>query len=78
MSQPGYLSIEGAARYASVSPKTIKRWIQEGLSVYQGTTRGKVLIRPGDIDAYLMRKEAPRVDLNAIVKAVINDLSPGS
>ena len=42
--QPGYVSIEGAARYASVSTKTVKRWIQGGLPVYQGRARGKVLI----------------------------------
>ena len=41
-----YLPIDGAAQYASVSTKTIQRWIKGGLPVYQGTARGKVLIRP--------------------------------
>jgi excisionase family DNA binding protein len=75
--KPGYLSIEGAAKYAGVSAKTIKRWKQRGLPVYQGTPRGKVLIRPSDIDAYLTRSQAPQVDLNAMVEEVIRELSSG-
>ena len=66
-----YLSIEGAAQYASVSKKTIQRWIKGGLPVYQGTTRGKVLIRPTDIDAYLTRRQVRPVDLDAMVNEVL-------
>jgi excisionase family DNA binding protein len=73
----GYLSIEGAAKYASVSTKTIERWIQGGLPVHQGTARGRRLIRPSDIDAFLTRKQAPRLDLNAIVQEVIKGLDSG-
>ena len=76
--QVGYLPIEGAAQYASVSAKTIQRWIQGGLSVYQGTPRGKVLIRPSDIDAYLTRKQKPTVNLNAMVNDVLREFGPGS
>lgn len=72
----GYLSIEGAAGYASVSTKTVRRWIQAGLPVYQGTTRGKVLIRPRDIDSYLMRRQTPHVDLDALVEDVLSSLRP--
>jgi excisionase family DNA binding protein len=75
--QPGYLSIEGAAKYASVSTKTIKRWIQGGLPAYAGTTRGKVLIRPSDIDLYLTRKQASCIDLTAMVEEVMKGLSLG-
>jgi excisionase family DNA binding protein len=75
--QRGYLSIENAAAYADVSVKTIKRWIKAGLPVYQGGARGKVLIRPSDIDAYLTRKQAPQIDLNAMVEEVIKDLNSG-
>jgi excisionase family DNA binding protein len=62
-----YLSIEGAATYTSVSTKTVQRWIKGGLPVYQGTTRGKVLIRSADIDSYLTRKQVRQFDLDAIV-----------
>lgn len=75
--QPGYLSIAGAAEYTSVSKKTIKRWIKGGLPVHQGTARGKVLIRPADIDAFLTRKQAPKLDLDALVNDVLADLSRG-
>lgn len=71
----GYMTIEGAAGYASVSTRTIKRWIHAGLPVYQGTTRGKVLIRPVDIDSYLTRKQTSRVDLDALIDDVLQDLS---
>lgn len=76
----GYLSIAGAAQYASVSTRTIKRWINAGLPVYQGTTRGKVLIRPNDIDLYLQRKAAqkPTIDLDGMVNQVLSDLSAKS
>lgn len=71
--KPGYLSIEGAARYAGVSTRTIKRWITRGLPVYQGSLRGKILIRPSSIDAYLEKKPAPHAeqDLDAMVEDVL-------
>ena len=69
--QPGYLSLEEAARYASVSTRTIKRWIRAGLPVYQGTRRGKVLIRPTDIDAHLTRRQARQLNLDAMVEDVL-------
>lgn len=74
MTQHGYISIAGASEYASVSTRTIKRWIKAGLPVYQGTPRGKVLIRPNDIDLYLEKKTAPRQDLNAMVDEVLAGL----
>lgn len=76
--QPGYLSLEEAARYASVSTRTMKRWIRAGLPVYQGTLRGKVLIRPTDIDAYLTRQQVAQPDLNALVEDVLIGFGTGS
>lgn len=53
---PGYLSIQSAAKWADISESTLKRWISKhGLRTYQGTERGKVLIRPSDIDAFMVR-----------------------
>lgn len=72
----GYFSIEGAAGYASVSTQTVKRWIQAGLPVYQGTARRKVLIRAVDIESYLTRRQAPHVDLDALVADVLSALRP--
>ncbi len=70
----GYLSIGGAAEYASVSTRTVKRWITRGLPVYQGTPRGKVLIRPSDIDLYLEKKTARELILDAMAEQVLRDL----
>ena len=69
--KPGYFPIMEAAKYAGVSTKTIQRWIRGGLPVYQGTVRGKVLIRPTDIDGYLTRRQARQVDLDAMVDEVL-------
>lgn len=76
--QRGYVTIDRAAKYASVSTRTIKRWVKAGLPVYQGTARGRVLIRPSDIDTYLTRKQAVQVDLSVMVEQVLRDLSVGS
>jgi hypothetical protein len=72
--KPGYFPIMDAAKYASVSPKTIQRWIKGGLPVFQGTTRGKVLIRPADIDIYLTRRQVRQFDLDAMVNEVLNSV----
>lgn len=69
--KPGYFPIMEAAKYASVSTKTIQRWIRSGLPVFQGTARGKVLIRPADIDVYLTRKQARQLDLDAIINDAV-------
>lgn len=76
MQQIGYLPITGAAQYASVSTRTIKRYIKRGLPVYQGTSRGKILIRPSDIDLYLQRKTSPKpdLDLDAMVDECMTSL----
>lgn len=68
---PGYLSIPAAAQWASVSKRTIKRWIGVGLPVYQGTERGKVLIRPADIDAFLTRTQKEQPALSATAAEIL-------
>lgn len=65
--QRGYVTIDGAAEYASVSTRTIKRWIKAGLPRYQGCSRGRVLLKPSDIDLYLTRQQAPQIDLDMMV-----------
>lgn len=72
--RPGYLSLKGAAYYAGVSTRTVKRWIAQGLPDYQGTARGKVLIKPADIDAFLKKRTAPKVDLDTVVDEVLSGL----
>ncbi len=76
-SQLGYLSIEHAADWADVSPRTIKRWIKAGLPTYQAEPRGKLLLRRADIDQFLTRKQAPTPDLGAMVNEVLQSLNQG-
>jgi len=72
--QPGYLSIKHAAAWADVSPRNIKRWIKAGLPTYQAGPQTKVLIKPGDIDAFLTREQVPNVDLDAMVEELFQCL----
>lgn len=74
---PGYLSLKAASQWASVSLKTLKRWIAAGLPVYQGSAGGKVLIRPQDIDQFLQRRQVPQVDVNALVDETLREMGLG-
>lgn len=75
--QPGYLSLKAASLWASVSLKTLKRWIASGLPVYQGSTGGKVLVKPQDIDQFLQRRQVPQVDVNALVDETLREMGLG-
>ena len=77
VSTPGYLSLKLTSQWASVSLKTIKRWIAAGLPVYQGTPGGKVLIRPQDIDVFLQKRQVPQVDLNRLVNETLKEMGRG-
>ncbi len=70
----GLLSKKHAALWADVSQRTIDRWIQQGLPVYQAFPQTKVLIRPADIEFFLQRKQLPKTDFNAKVDEVIAQL----
>ena len=71
---PSFLSVDHAAAYADVSVKTLKRWIQQGLPKYQAGPRSKVLIRLGDIEQFLTRKEVNTPNLTALVEDVFDGL----
>ncbi len=73
----GYMSLVDAAAWAGVSPRTLKRWIRRGLPTYQAGLREKVLVRPGDIEQFLTRKQAPTPDLGAMVDEVLQGFSQG-
>jgi len=71
---PGFLPLKEAATWAGISSKTLKRWIESGLPKYQAGPGSKVLIRPGDIEAYLTRHKTARHDLDVMVNEVFQDL----
>ncbi len=77
MDQQGYLPLKKAADWAGVSRKTLKRWIHAGLPCYRACARGKVLIRPVDIDQFLTREAVPQVDLERVVDEVVADVMKG-
>jgi hypothetical protein len=52
----------------------MKRWIVQGLPVYQAAPRTKVLVKPGDIDQFLTRKRTQQVDVKALVDEVCASL----
>jgi predicted site-specific integrase-resolvase len=70
----GLLSRRHAAAWADVSQRTLDRWIQQGLPVYQASPHTKVLIRPADIEFFLQRKQLPKADLIAKVEEVVAQL----
>jgi len=52
----------------------MKRWIMQGLAVYQAGPRTKVLVKPSDIDKFLTRKQTQPVDVKALVDEVCASL----
>ena len=76
--QPGFMPLAEAAAWAGVSPRTMRRWISQGLPRHQAGPRGKVLIRPGDIEQFLTRQQAAKPDLDAVVDEVMNELAQRS
>lgn len=75
-STPGFLSLELAADWSSVSKKTIKRWLAQGLHFSQVGPRTKVLIDPHDIRAFLAKRQKPKPRLDQMVEECLQDLNP--
>ena len=73
--QPGYLPLRDAAKWAGVSPKTMRRWFAKGLPRHQAGPREKVLVRLTDIETFLTKQVTPHIDLGAMVDDVLNGLN---
>lgn len=73
----GFLDLRNACKWASVSPRTLRRWIDRGLRVHRHSPGGKILVRPADIEAFLSAHQKPQLDLNAMVAATLQDLQTG-
>ncbi|SEA68164.1 hypothetical protein SAMN05660420_02856 [Desulfuromusa kysingii] len=54
--RPEWITIKQAANYASVSERTIRSWLKDGLS-YSKASKKLILIRIVNIDNYLLSKE---------------------
>ena len=71
-----FIALQTAVQWCDVSEKTVKRWIGQGLPVYQAGARNKVLIRPADIETFLTKKQVPKSDLDVMVAEVVKELQP--
>ena len=72
--KPEWIGIRAVAQYCSVSPKTVWRWVEQGLPYSQRGPRARVLIRHADLDAFLERRCKTGVDLDRMVHQVIGEL----
>jgi excisionase family DNA binding protein len=71
------MPLREAAKWAGVSPKTLKRWISKGLPRYRVGGRGKVLVRPADIDQFLTKEAVSQFDLDRVVDDVVASVLKG-
>ncbi len=53
--------------------KTIKRWIERGVSKYQAGSRSEVLIRKTEIEAYLTKQQGNTLNSSALVDEVVEE-----
>jgi excisionase family DNA binding protein len=67
------LTLRAAASFCSLSERTIKRMIARGLPVYRPSPGGKILIKPEDLDAYMMRQQAQPVN---VLDDLLEELKP--
>ena len=70
----GFFPLEKAAVWAGVSEKTLKRMIHRGLPYYQTGPRGKILLKPSDIERFMKQ---PKQDLDVMVEEVMGELARG-
>ncbi len=71
-----FMSLPEAAAWAGVSPRTVRRWIDQGLPHYQARPRCKVLIWPADIEQFLTRQQqTQQPDLDRMVEEVFHEVS---
>ncbi len=75
MHERGFLSFKRAAAWADISPRTLSRWIAQGLPVYQATARSKVLLRTADIEQFLSKRQTTVPNLDRLVEEVAHSLS---
>ncbi len=75
ISTSGFMPLVDAAAWAGVSPRTMHRWIDQGLPRYQAGPRAKVLLRAADIEAFLERQQAAKPDLIAMLEEVLKGMA---
>ena len=74
MAERGFFSIKDAALWASISTRTLTRWIAKGLPVHHAGAGTKRLVRAAEIEQFLTRHQTAKPDLNRLVEEVAQDL----
>lgn len=69
------VDIRGAAARHSVSVRTLRRWIKQGLPVHQVSPRAKILIRLDEIDHFLSARRVVAPSLDGMVNDILASLS---
>lgn len=71
---PGWLRPAAAAEYASVSERTVRTWLRDGLRSVR--VRGVVLVKVSWLDDFLEAHEqiGGEMDLDRIVNEIVADL----
>ena len=72
---PGFRSKAASAQWGGVSLRTLDRLIARGLPTYRTSPRGKILIRPDDLAAFLVHQPRPDQALDALVNAVLHTMA---
>jgi len=67
----GFVPLAEAAQWASVSKKTLLRYMEQGLKVHQAKPGSKLLVRLEDIRAFLKPRQAQGVDLGKLIDEVV-------
>jgi excisionase family DNA binding protein len=70
----GWFKIKEAAKYAGVSPHTLRNWIKQGLR-HSRLPSGMILIKQASIDEYLEKYEVENNDIDKIVNEVMKKFS---
>jgi hypothetical protein len=66
--------IRATALAWGVSYRTVTRWLEHGLPFFQQAAGCKVLIRPGDVEAFLKRRQHSGANLEELVEQTLTEL----
>jgi excisionase family DNA binding protein len=74
----GFLLLSEAAQYARVSPRTVRRWIAQGLPFHQVKAGSRVLIKSTDLERFLTRYETSQPKLDCLIDEIARSLQSTS
>lgn len=73
-----WLDLRRLQEYAAVSERTLREWIRlEVNSLPAVQVRGKILVRRTEFDAWLERHRIKQVDVDGIVRELVEGVSSG-